>query len=105
MKGKTETESKYMLDFVRRNETSCNIYSFGIGLDYSDGTSIWQRYPQCSMTGIDPVSKGNRQLVQLVPGARFFEYAIGGTDETATGLIMSKLEFLIWRFYNNCANN
>lgn len=88
MKG--ETEAKYMLDFANRSEPSCNIYSIGIGLDYSDGMSIWQRYPQCAMTGVDPVSKGNRYLVELVPGARFFEYTIGGTDGAYTALVMSK---------------
>lgn len=50
-------------------------------MDYSGETEFWMRYPQCQLTAVDPVSDINRELVEKIPNARFFQAAISSKDK------------------------
>lgn len=77
-----------MLDFVKRDHPECNIFTLGVGLDYGGEISLWNRYPQCNMTAVDPVSTINKQIVERIPNARFIEATIGDED----GIYMARLK-------------
>jgi trans-aconitate methyltransferase len=80
----TDGENKYFLDFVQRDHPDCNIITMGVGLDYSGETKLWNRYPQCKMTAVDPMSDVNKQIVERVPNSRFIEATIGAHDGNYT---------------------
>jgi hypothetical protein len=77
-------ENKYMLDFKRRDEPECNIYTLGVGQDYGGEVRVWNRYPQCKMTAVDPTPEINKEIVERVPNARFIEATIGAHDGNYT---------------------
>ena len=87
-------ENKYMLDFVKRDHPECNIYTLGVGQDYGGEVRVWNRYPQCNMTAVDPMPEINKEIVERVPNARFIEATIGERDGNYTAsLRQCKLNF------------
>jgi trans-aconitate methyltransferase len=50
-------------------------------MDFSGEAEFWRRYPQCKLTAVDPISEINKELVEQIPNARFFQAAISSKDE------------------------
>ncbi|KAI6200833.1 hypothetical protein M3Y96_00776400 [Aphelenchoides besseyi] len=73
-------EQKGFVDFVERNVSECNIWTLGIGLDFAGETRLFNRYPQCKFTAVDPVVQINRDIVERVPNARFLKATIGAEN-------------------------
>lgn len=76
----TDGEMKYFLDYNQRDHPNCNVFTLGVGQDYSGEIKLWNRYPQCRFTAVDPMTEINKEMVERVPNARFFNATIGASD-------------------------
>jgi hypothetical protein len=77
----SDGENKYYLSFTDE-KIACNVITFGVGMDFSGEAEFARRYPNCQLTAVDPLSKGNRELVESVRNARFIQALIGGRNQT-----------------------
>ncbi|KAI6233262.1 hypothetical protein M3Y99_00938300 [Aphelenchoides fujianensis] len=72
----SDGERKFFTDFVDRL-AACNVFTLGVGGDFSGETALFNRYPQCKFTAVDPEEHPNRELVERVPNARFVPATVG----------------------------
>ncbi|KAI6238872.1 Methyltransf-21 domain-containing protein [Aphelenchoides fujianensis] len=77
----SDGERKFFTDFVDRR-AACNVFTLGVGGDFSGETALFNRYPQCKFTAVDPEERSNRELVERVPNARFVQSTVGAEGGT-----------------------
>ncbi|KAI6237942.1 hypothetical protein M3Y95_00318200 [Aphelenchoides besseyi] len=81
-----QDEYKYFLEFSDP-QSSCNHFAFGVGGSWDGEKALRRKYPQCRMTGVDPVEELSRAVVESDPNSRFILAAVSDVAGEAEALI------------------
>ncbi|KAI6237602.1 Methyltransf-21 domain-containing protein [Aphelenchoides besseyi] len=71
----SQDEFKHFLEFSNP-QSECNHYTFGVGGSWDGEKALRRKYPQCRMTGVDPVGELSRGVVESDPNSRFILAAV-----------------------------
>ncbi|KAI6186011.1 hypothetical protein M3Y98_00086600 [Aphelenchoides besseyi] len=81
-----QDEYKYFLEFTDPS-SPCNHITLGVGGSWDGEKALRQKYPQCRMTGVDPVEELSRAVVESDPNSRYILAAVSDVAGDGEALI------------------